>query len=54
MTKWTRQQVAATIDLYRALLGGQVTGQHVWKALNATNRVGVTRGTLEAAGSFPV
>ena len=47
-------EVAATIDLYRHLLAGQVTGQHVWKALNATNRVGVTRGTLEAAGSFPV
>lgn len=47
-------EVAATIDLYRRLLAGEVTGQHVWKALNATNRVGVTRGTLEAAGTFPV
>jgi putative protease len=47
-------EIAATIDLYRRLLAGEVTGQHVWKTLNATNRVGVTRGTLEAAGTFPV
>ncbi len=46
--------IAATIALYRRLLNGEVTGQHVWKTLNATNRVGVTRGTLEAAGTFPV
>ncbi|MBI1312637.1 U32 family peptidase [bacterium] len=47
-------EIAATIDLYRRLLAGEVTGQHVWKTLNATNRVGVTRGTLEASGTFPV
>jgi len=47
-------EIAATIDLYRRLLAGEITGQHVWKTLNATNRVGVTRGTLEAAGTFPV
>ena len=35
------------IDLYSELLAGRVTGQHVWKTLQAANRVGVTRGTLE-------
>ena len=29
------------------LLAGRTTGREVWKALNAANRVGVTRGTLE-------
>ncbi len=35
------------IDLYRRLLAGEVTGQGVWSRLRASNRVGVTRGTLE-------
>ena len=35
------------IQLYRDLLDGHVTGKHVWQQLNASNRVGVTRGTLE-------
>lgn len=46
--------VAATLDLYQQLLAGHVRGQDVWKTLRATNRVGVTRGTLEASGTFPV
>jgi putative protease len=29
-------------------LQGQVTGEQVWLQLQAANRVGVTRGTLEA------
>jgi putative protease len=36
-----------TLDLYRRLLAGDVTGKEVWTRLRATNRVGVTRGTLE-------
>jgi putative protease len=36
-----------TIALYRDLLAGHVTGKQVWQRLNAANRVGVTRGTLE-------
>jgi len=32
---------------YRDLLAGRVTGRDVWGRLNAANRVGVTRGTLE-------
>jgi putative protease len=35
------------IGLYRDLLEERVTGGEVWRQLNAANRVGVTRGTLE-------
>jgi putative protease len=38
---------ALVLDLYRRLLAGEVTGKEVWSRLQATNRVGVTRGTLE-------
>jgi putative protease len=41
-------QVTKTISLYRDLLTGNVTAETVWKTLGAMNRVGVTRGTLEA------
>ncbi|MGI9471493.1 MAG: DUF3656 domain-containing U32 family peptidase [Rubripirellula sp.] len=36
------------VALYRDLLDGRIRGREVWRALNATNRVGVTRGTLES------
>ena len=39
--------IRLTLDSYRDLLSGQVAGRDVWKKLNAANRVGVTRGTLE-------
>jgi putative protease len=32
---------------YRDLLAGRTTGREVWSRLRASNRVGVTRGTLE-------
>jgi len=35
------------LALYRRLLAGEATGHEVWTRLKATNRVGVTRGTLE-------
>jgi putative protease len=35
------------VAAYRDLLAGRTTGREVWRALNAANRVGVTRGTLE-------
>ena len=35
------------LDSYRDLQSGRVAGRDVWKKLNAANRVGVTRGTLE-------
>ena len=40
-------EIRLTLDSYRDLLAGQVAGRDVWKKLNAANRVGVTRGTLE-------
>jgi putative protease len=37
-----------TIQLYRKLLSGEVPAREVWRRLHATNRLGVTRGTLES------
>lgn len=39
--------IRLVLDAYRDLLAGQVEGRDVWQQLNAANRVGVTRGTLE-------
>jgi putative protease len=41
------RQLTDLLDLYRRLLAGDVSGKDVWTRLNASNRVGVTRGTLE-------
>ena len=41
-------QAEKMVRLYRQLLDGQVSGPDVWRTLAADNRVGVTRGTLEA------
>ena len=38
---------AEVIRLYRELLAGAISGSEVWRRLRASNRVGVTRGTLE-------
>ena len=35
------------LELYGDLLANRVTGKEVWSRLSASNRVGVTRGTLE-------
>jgi putative protease len=40
-------EIAKVIDLYRQLLVGTIRGKDVYGALQAANRVGVTRGTLE-------
>jgi len=40
-------EIRLILDSYRDLLSGQLAGRDVWKKLNAANRVGVTRGTLE-------
>jgi putative protease len=42
------EHVTATVSLYQRLLAGQINGASVWKTLQATNRLGVTRGTLES------
>ncbi|MEP3479852.1 MAG: DUF3656 domain-containing protein [Fuerstiella sp.] len=36
-----------TVTLYRQLLAGKIAPSEVWQQLQASNRVGVTRGTLE-------
>ena len=41
-------QIEMLHTLYAQLLSGNVSGEQVWKTLNAMNRVGVTRGTLES------
>lgn len=38
----------SVVAIYRRLIAGTITGQEVWQTLQATNRVGVTRGTLES------
>ncbi len=37
-----------TIQLYQQLIRGELSAKAVWQKLKATNRVGVTRGTLES------
>lgn len=41
------ERLCRCVDLYQDLLAGKVSGHEVWTALQAVNRVGVTRGTLE-------
>ena len=38
----------ATVQLYQQLLRAELSAKAVWQKLKATNRVGVTRGTLES------
>ena len=40
-------EIGRIVKAYRGLLAGKTTGREVWTRLNAANRVGVTRGTLE-------
>jgi len=40
-------QIRKILSLYRNLLTGEASGASVWQQLKASNRVGVTRGTLE-------
>jgi putative protease len=43
----SEQETKRLVGLYRGLLSGKIDGSSVWKSLQADNRVGVTRGTLE-------
>ena len=43
----TAAEIERVVGAYRELLAGTTTGRAVWTRLNAANRVGVTRGTLE-------
>jgi putative protease len=40
-------ETLSVISLYQDLLAGRTAGKRVWQHLRASNRVGVTRGTLE-------
>lgn len=42
-----RKATRRIIDVHRRLIAGSITGTEVWQSLQAANRVGVTRGTLE-------
>ncbi len=44
----TPDQISRLVDNYVSLIHGAVSGEQVWRTLNAMNRVGVTRGTLES------
>jgi putative protease len=41
------EEARSIVELYRDLLAGRTGGKQVWQRLRASNRVGVTRGTLE-------
>jgi putative protease len=40
-------EIGRIVQAYRELLAGRAKGKDVWTSLQAANRVGVTRGTLE-------
>lgn len=40
------QQVGKTIEKYRALLAGKISGAELWRELKLQNQLGVTRGQL--------
>jgi len=40
------QRVKEVVGLYRQALRNEITGTQVWRTLNATNQLGVTRGQL--------
>ena len=48
MLEESGSRVKEIVLLYQKLLAGNVSPESVWKELSAINRVGVTRGTLEA------
>lgn len=44
------EQVIQTIQCYRQLLQGQITGSQLWRELKLQNQLGVTRGPFRQAG----
>ena len=42
------EETARTIAKYQALLKGEITGGQLWRELKLHNRLGVTRGPMEA------
>jgi len=45
----TAEELRPVVRAYQDLIAGRTNGGEVWRLLKASNRVGVTRGTLEAA-----
>ena len=43
----TSAQVAQTLTAYQQLLAGEISGSDLWRQLNLSSQLGVTRGTLE-------
>ncbi|MHB8521585.1 MAG: U32 family peptidase [Limisphaerales bacterium] len=43
----TSEQTTRTIDQYRQLLRGELTGAKLWRDLRLVNRLGVTRGPMD-------
>ncbi len=46
------EQVAATIAKYRQLLRGEISGRDLWKDLQLSHQLGVTRGPMEERAAF--
>jgi len=44
----TAGEVTRTVERYRQLLDGQVTGAELWRELKLINQLGVTRGQMES------
>jgi putative protease len=44
----TPDQMRRTLDAYRQLLAGEISGAKLWKTLKLHSQLGVTRGTLES------
>ncbi|MBD2260312.1 U32 family peptidase [Pseudanabaena sp. FACHB-2040] len=44
----TPQQVTQTLDRYRQLLSGNISGAQLWRALKLQSKLGVTRGPLDS------
>ncbi len=42
------EAVRHTVERYRQLLGGQISGAELWRELKLINQLGVTRGQMEA------
>jgi putative protease len=40
-------EVRRTVERYRQLLGGHVSGAEVWREFKLINQLGVTRGQME-------
>jgi putative protease len=50
----TPAEVVSTLARYRSLLRREITGTQLWHDLKLENRLGVTRGQLEADGARKV